>query len=73
MDLSYRDLVELDPIRMWNLLRSKCLQFIDRVMRGIIEKVTDDMESFVVGDVGSWFLPQRLPINVLRDMCSVLR
>ena len=45
------DLVQLHPARVRNPLRGEALDFLDGVVGGIEEKLLNQMETFVVGDM----------------------
>lgn len=59
------DLVYLHPGRMRYPLRSETLYIFDGMVGGIEEEASDQIQAFVVGDMGCRFLRARFAIEVL--------
>lgn len=49
------DFLRLDPCWIGDLLGGEALELFDGVVGGVEEKLPDQGEAFVVGDVGRWF------------------
>lgn len=61
------DLLDEDPRRAGHPLRGEALDVLDGVVRGVDEEFADEVEAFVVGDVGGGFLREGLAVEVLRS------
>lgn len=64
--LRYCDFIDLHPARAGHPLRSETLDVFDGVVRGVIEELTDEIDTFVVRDMSRGFVAKRLPIEVLQ-------
>ena len=62
---SNRDVLGPYPGRRRNPLLSECLQIFDGMVGSIVQEAPNQMKAFVVGDMGSRFVPSRLSIRVL--------
>lgn len=63
--LRYRDLVNSNPAGTGNPLRRKALYIFDCMMGSIGKELADEVHAFVVRDMGSGLLTERLSIEVL--------
>ena len=59
------DHLDFDPARIRNPLRGETLYVLDSMMGSVDKKMTNDIDPFVVRDVGSRFLAEWLEIEVL--------
>lgn len=44
------------PMRRWDTLAGKSLEVLNGVFGRVTQEIADNVDSFVVGEVGRWFL-----------------
>lgn len=57
--------LDLDPMRCGNLLSGERLDIFDSMTGSMLEESTNDVQPFVVGNMCSWFLVTRFPVEIL--------
>jgi hypothetical protein len=57
------------PMRDGDPLRGKGLELVDSVERCVVQEAADELEAFVVGDVGGRLEAQGAAVEVVLDVC----
>lgn len=68
MVLGNGNIFDFDPLRMRYPLRCESLKFLNSMMRCILEEGSDQVESFIVGEMRGWALSKRFSIEILEVM-----
>ena len=56
-------------MRYGDPLRRKGLELVDGVERCVVQEAADELESFVVGDVGGRLEAQGATVEIVLDVC----
>ena len=60
--------IDSDPVRRWDILAGERLQVLDAVLGRVIQELSDQAQSFMVGDMRGRFLSQRSTVEVVREV-----